>query len=186
MTKTGKFQVDMLPSFCNAWPEIEIEINGQVLWHEFVDRKQTVVLEFELAETNHVYIRYLNKRNGPDVYDTVVDGNGTVIEDQKCELDNFIINRSRCDFLKHSLEFHHNNGKTESNLWGFLSYRGHYHIEFPYQVYSWIIENRKKYIFNHKRATSSLDYWTNYAGDPTDPRTQALIQEVNELLLQIK
>jgi hypothetical protein len=183
---TSRFQVDMIPSFCNAWPEIEITINSNKVWQGFVDHPQTMLFDFELEETNHVYIRYLNKRNGPEVYDTVVGSDGTVIEDQKCELDNFIINRSRCDFLKHSLEYHHDDGRIESNLWGFLSYRGYYHIEFPGQVYNWIIENRKKYVFNHKRSTSSLDYWTNYAGDPTDTRTQALIQEVNKLLLQIK
>jgi hypothetical protein len=183
---TGQFQVDMVPSFCNAWPEIEIEINGKVCWHNFVEYAQTVTLHFDLAPVNHAFIRYLNKQNGPDIYDTVVDIDGKIIQDQKCKLDNFMINRSRCDFLKHSLEYHHDDGRIESNLYGFLSYRGYYQLEFPENVYQWINENRKKYVFDRKKSTSSLDYWTNYVGDPTDPQTQELLHEVNKLLLQIK
>jgi len=185
MTKNGKFQVDMIPSFCNAWPEIEIEINGQVLWHNFVDCVQTVSLEFDLAPTNHVYVRYLNKRNGPEIYDTVIDEAGNIVQDQKCELDNFIIGQCRCDFLKHDLEYHCIDGTVQTNAWGFLSYQGSYHIQFPDNVYDWVIDRRKKYLLTPKKQTSSLDYWTNYLGDASDPHTQELLDEIASILEKI-
>jgi len=186
MTNSGKFQVDMIPSFCNAWPEIEIEINGVKLWANTVTQTQTVILEFDLKSKNQVYIRYLNKRNGPDVYDTEVDSNGNIIADQMCELDNFIIQNSRCDFLKHELEYYRDDGTVQKQSWGFLAYRGHYQFEFPNTVYDWIIEHRKKYTFEMKKYSSSLAYWTNYLGDPSDIRTQELLKEVEELLQKIK
>lgn len=185
MTKNGKFQVDLIPSFCNAWPEIEIEINGVKLWKNSVDHTQTVILEFDLKPVNQVYIRYLNKRNGPDIYDTEVDDNGNIIADQMCELDNFIIQRSRCDFLKHELEYYRDDNTVQTQPWGFLAYRGHYCFEFPETVHDWIIKNRKKYMLGAKKYSSSLAYWTNYLGDPTDPLTQELLTEIDILLGKI-
>lgn len=182
----GKFQVDLIPSFCNAWPEIEIEINGVVLWQSAVNHTQTVALEFDLNPINYVYIRYLNKRNGPEDYDTDVDDNGNIIADQMCELDNFIIQKSRCDFLKHELDYYRDDGSVQKQPWGFLAYRGHYYFEFPDTVHNWIIEHRKKYTFNIKKYSSSLAYWTNYLGDPTDVRTQELLNEIEELLKKIE
>ena len=43
--KTIEFQVDLVPSFCNYWPEVSIEANGQELWRAFVEYPQVYTLK---------------------------------------------------------------------------------------------------------------------------------------------
>jgi hypothetical protein len=180
------FEVDANASFCNAWPEIEIEINGQVLWREFVVEKQTISTEFELNKNNSIYIKYLNKRNGPEVWDTQIDDQGKIVRDQNCMLTNFKIGRSRCDFLKYELKYFCNDGTVMNNPWGFMHLQGHFHIQFPKEIYSWIVNCRKSYIVGARKQASSLDYWTNYLGDPNDPATVSLLADIDKLLEKLK
>ena len=182
MIDQSHFQVDAKPSFCNAWPELSIIVNGQELWRHEVSRDQTIAVEFDLQQHNEIVIRYLNKRNGPDAWDTKLDKDGNIVEDQNCVLSNFRLGKSRCDFLMQDLDYYRDDGSIQSKPWGFMSQRGYFQIKFPQDVYSWIIDCRKKYIFGARKQSSSLDYWTNYLGDPNDPVTQELLQDIDQLL----
>ena len=182
MIDRSHFQVDTKPSFCNAWPELSITVNDQELWCGSVQYPQTLAVEFDLQDHNQVIIRYLNKRNGPDVWDTTIDKDGNIVADQNCVLSNFRLGRSRCDFLMQDLDYYHDDGSVQIKPWGFMSQRGYFQIDFPRDVYSWIIDCRKKYIFGARKQSSSLDYWTNYLGDPNDPVTQELLEDIDQLL----
>jgi hypothetical protein len=185
MISQSHFQVDANPSFCNAWPELAITVNGQELWRGTVDHPQTLSVEFELQDQNQILISYLNKRNGPDVWDTQVDKDGNIIQDQNCVLSNFRLGRSRCDFLMQELDYFNQDGSIQHNPWGFMARQGHFKISFPRDVYGWIIDSRKKYIFGARKQSSSLDYWTNYLGDPNDPVTQELLDDIDVLLTKL-
>jgi len=180
--KTIEFQVDLVPSFCNYWPEVSIEANGQELWRAFVEYPQTVKIEFSPAENNHLYIRYLNKRSGPDEWDTQLNSQGDIIADQNCVLTNFKIGGSRCDFLLRNLIYHHDDQTTEKGLWGFMAKKGHYLIEFPKEIYKWIVDSRTPFLMQTRSHNSSLEYWTNYLGDPNDPKTVELLKEIEILI----
>jgi hypothetical protein len=182
MIDQSYFQVDANPSFCNAWPELSISVNAQEIWRGEVSIKQTIAVEFKLQDKNEILIQYLNKNHGPNLWDTKLDSTGNIIEDQNCVLSNFRLGRSRCDFLLQDLDYYRDDGSVQSKPWGFMSQRGYFRIEFPRDVYSWIIACRKKYIFGARKQSSSLDYWTNYLGDPNDPITQELLQDIDQLL----
>lgn len=179
------FEVSARPSFCNAWPELAIVINGQELCRKEISFEQKILVEFELQDHNEILIKYLNKRNGPDIWDTKLDSDGNIVEDQHCVLSNFKLGKSRCDFLLQELDYYRTDGTVESKPWGFMSRQGYFKIQFPGDLYSWIIDCRKKYIFGARKQSSSLDYWTNYLGDPDDPATRKLLKDIDELLKKI-
>jgi hypothetical protein len=168
------------PSFCNSWPEISVEANGVVLWQGIVDHVQRFRLSMDIQDHNQVYIRYLNKRKGPVIWDTVTDHTGKIVEDQYCIISEIYIARSRCDFLISELAFHGEDGTVERTF-GFMSQRGHLLIEFPGDVYSWILNRRQQQMLGTRQGSSALDYWTNYIIDSTDA-DQAIIKEIKQLL----
>jgi hypothetical protein len=167
------------PSFCNSWPLISVEVNGQELWCGYVDSPQIIAVEFKPQEHNQVLIRYLNKNQGPVLWDTVVDAEGKILQDQFCIIKDIRVAKSRCDFIIHNLIYHGDDGTSTDNLHGFMSKRGHYCFEFPQDVYGWILDKRREKIFHQPDRISSLDYWTNYIGDNSHA-------EMNKLLLEIK
>ena len=181
----SKFCITLNPSFCNEWPRIKIEINNQCAWEGVVETMQELNLSFVLQESNYIYVSYLNKQQGPDRWDTLVDADGKIIEDQYCIISNLRIAGSRCDFLVEQLPFKGNDGSEEYTL-GFMSKKGHYCIEFPENVYQWIVTNRRKSLLGDDRRLSSLDYWTNYLGDTQDAKIKELLNDIEHLLEQFK
>lgn len=170
------------PSFCNAWPLISVEINGQALWREHVEHPQNIAVEFEPQQLNQVYIRYLNKNQGPEIWDTIVDVDGKILQDQFCIIKDIRVAKSRCDFIVPDLIFHGDDGTTTANLQGFMSQKGHYYFEFPQDVYGWILNKRQEKIFQRPERSSSLDYWTNYIGDNNHSETNRLLLEIKQIL----
>jgi hypothetical protein len=174
----------IVPSFCNAWPLISVEVNGQVLWTNYVDHPQIVNVSFTAEEINCVKIKYLNKRKGPVIWDTTIGEDGKIVQDQNCIISDIKIGGSRCDFLLLDLLYYHQeNGTIESGLYGFMSSQGYYKFEFPQDVYSWVAGQRKLRMLTNQKKISSLDYWTNYIGDT--PATELLIAEIESLLEQL-
>ena len=173
------------PSFCNSWPLISVEVNGQELWCDHVDHPQTIAVEFETQDHNQVLIRYLNKNQGPVLWDTVVDAEGKILQDQFCVIKDIKVAQSRCDFLLNDLVYHDHNGCKIPNLYGFMSNRGHYCFEFPKDVYAWILDQRKQKIFHRPGRSSALDYWTNYIGDNSHAEVNQLLQEIKQILKQL-
>jgi len=176
----------ILPSFCNAWPLISVEVNGQELWINHVDHPQTVCVEFKVEDTNTVRIKYLNKRLGPDYWDTIVDETGKILQDQNCVISDIKIGGSRCDFLLLELAYHNQHcGLLEPGLYGFMSHQGYYEFKFPRELYTWIIDQRRSRMISSQKRSSSLDYWTNYLGDNSNQDTFLLIEEIEVLLSQL-
>jgi hypothetical protein len=173
------------PSFCNSWPLISVEVNGQELWRDYVEQPQTIAVEFESQDQNQVFIKYLNKNQGPVLWDTVVDSDGKILQDQFCIIKDIRIAKSRCDFLLYDLVYHGADGTNTANLLGFMSTIGYYSIEFPKDAYSWILEKRKEKIFHQPERSSSLDYWTNYIGDNSHAEVNQLLQEIKQILKQL-
>ena len=65
---------------------------------------------------------------------------------------------------------------------GFMSQQGYLLIEFPADVYSWILNQRQKEMLGTRQRTSALDYWTNYISDSSDA-DRAIIQDIRKLLV---
>lgn len=179
------FDFHAVPSFCNAWPLIAVEINGQELWRDYVDHAQPIQVEFELLEHNQILIKYLNKNQGPELWDTVVDPQGKILQDQYCVIKHIRLGRSRCDFLLPSMVWHDANGTDLPNLHGFMSSRGHFSIDFPRDVYGWILDQRRQRLFHRPERSSALDYWTNYIGDNSHAEVNKLLQEIKQVLKEL-
>lgn len=175
----------LTPSFCNSWPLIRVTINGVQHWEQYIESVQTVKIDFELKEKNSIKIEYLNKRQGPDIWDTKLNNQGHIIEDQYCVLSNIIIANSRCDFLTHSLVYIDASGNINSNLLGFMSKIGYYEITFPRDVYKWISDRRNLFAKSPEQGrTSALGYFSN-SSDQNDLVTKTLLTDIKNLLNQI-
>lgn len=180
LKKNQVLEFTATPSFCNFWPEIAVDINDTRAWQGTVDQIQRFCLPMDIQEHNQVYIRYLNKRKGPEIWDTRTDSTGQIIEDQNCIISDVYLGRSRCDFLISSLLFHGEDGTTERTF-GFMSQQGHLLIEFPGDVYNWILTQRQSQVLHTSQRSSALDYWTNYIIG-TDHADQQIINDIKQLL----
>lgn len=169
------------PSYCNAWPEISVEANGVCIWQGLVSQQKRFCLPLNIQKHNKIYIRYLNKRKGPVIWDTVTNDAGQIIQDQNCIISKIYIARSRCDFLIKDIEFYGVDG-TQEKTFGFMSQQGYLLIEFPGDVYPWILHQRQKEMLGTRQRTSALDYWTNYISDSANADT-AIIQDIRKLLV---
>jgi hypothetical protein len=151
-----------------------------------VDHPQRVCVEFEVEHTNHVRIKYLNKRQGPEQWDTIVDNAGKILQDQNCVISEIKIGGSRCDFLLYDLVYHNQHiGSTELGLYGFMSSQGYYEFKFPQDLYAWILDQRRSRMFSSPKKISSLGYWSNYIGNNSDSTATTLTKEIEDLLSQL-
>ena len=180
------FRCKLTPSFCNYWPEISFIVNGKELWHNFVDKEQIVEIDFPLEEENLVEIVYLNKRLGPDAWDTKVDSEGKITEDQHCIVSDIYIAGSRCDFVLESLPYLNDSGTINERTYGFMSHKGRYKISFPKDVYAWIVNNRNSLLIKSfsSKGESSLAYFESYALNSTS-KIPELLEKINSLLEEL-
>lgn len=173
-------ELTVTASYCNAWPELVIEANGQTVWHDHVQETAVIRLQFPALEHNRVRIKYVNKRNGPDVWDTVIDDQGRIVQDQHAILTGVRICGARCDWILDSLLWNYADGRGQANR-GFMDLQGHADIEFPGEVYEWIIEQRQSRIINPGK-TSALDYKNIYIPSKANPVSLEIIEEIKHMV----
>lgn len=177
-------ELTVTASYCNAWPELVILANDQMLWHDHVQKTAVINLQFPRQEHNRVTIKYINKRNGPDVWDTVIDQQGHIVQDQHAILTSIRICGARCDWIIDSLLWNYTDGRTKANR-GFMDLQGHAGIEFPGAVYEWIMEQRQSRIINTGK-TSALDYKNIYIPSKANPVSLAIIEEIKHMVGQLR
>lgn len=173
----------IVPSFCNQWPQLEIEANDQTVWKDYVTQGSTISVDFLAQEQNTVRIKYINKRNGPDVWDTKIDENGAIVEDQHAVLTNIRINRAQANWLIATTEWHYANGEQKQNF-GFMTHQGYMQINFPLDVYTWIIQQRRA-TATQSEQTSSLDYKNIYIPQHENEISCQLIEEIKQSISQL-
>jgi hypothetical protein len=167
-------------SFCNHWPELQIVANNQTVWQGYVEEHNKITVEFERLPTNKVCVRYLNKRNGPDAWDTKMDQQGNIVEDQHCVLEQILIDGANCGWLIAQTAYCYNDG-TSKMTYGFMDLQGYMEFEFSEDVYQWIIDYRQsKTPVNTK--TSSLDYKNIYIPQNQHAETKKIIDNIKKLL----
>ena len=174
-----QIRLDFVTSFCNSWPEICIEINGQTYWHNFMKNEITLNFSFPAQITNNVIINYLNKRNGPDVYDTVVVDD-KIVQDQNCVLKDVYLNRSRCTWMAESSIMHYLDGTTFPNR-GFMNQKGSIILSFPSDVYGWIGRQRKL-LFPQSEKKSDIDYKNIYIPANENLKIKETMEKIRLLL----
>ena len=173
-------RLDLTPSFCNNWPELAIEANNRLIWHGHVAEKTSLNLMFDSEDINYVTIKYLNKRNGPDIWDTKMNDHGQIIEDQNCVLTDIYINRARCgEWLIPTICWKYDDGRTVNN-YGFMDLKGSMSIEFPRDVYSWIIQQRQLLSTPTSEKTSSISYKNIYIPQHENQLCLQLIDEIKQ------
>lgn len=170
-------------SFCNDWPILQIEANRQTVYTGRIEQTATISFSFEATADNLITIKYTNKRNGPDVWDTVIDQSGNILQDQHAVLTGVRLNGARCDWVIDSMIWNYADGRQKHNR-GFMDLIGHMDMNFPQDVFEWIIEHRKSTATTSNKK-SSLDYSEIYVAQHESKLSLALIQEIKEMIKQI-
>jgi hypothetical protein len=176
--------LSITPSFCNAWPELLITANGQRVWQDLVQSTSTITVKFPSQPTNLIRIKYLNKQNGPDTWDTQLDPDGRIIQDQNAVLTGVRINGARCDWIIDSLLWNYLDGTQRANR-GFMDLQGHADIEFPADVYAWIVQQRQARAEVTDK-TSALDYKNIYIPSHTNQQACDLLDEIKQMVNNIR
>ena len=177
---TITLDLDLLPSFCNQWPELSITVNNTILWQDHVKEPSRVSVVFTAQESNCVRISYLNKMNGPEIWDTKIDNVGKIVEDQNCVLTNVLINRARCKWIPAETSWTYLDGTTKFN-YGFMDLQGYMEFTFPENVYQWIIEKRQSSGPTNTKK-SSLDYKSIYIPQHENIESRSVINDIKQLL----
>ena len=170
-------------SFCNHWPELQIVANKQTVWQGYIEEQKQITVEFERLPTNNLRIVYLNKQNGPETWDTKMDTDGNILEDQHCILEQILIDRSNCEWLIHKTPYRYLDGR-EKLTFGFMDLQGYLEFEFPEDVYQWIIEYRQS-ISPSNTKNSSLDYKNFYIPQNQSAETKKIIANIKQLLKEV-
>jgi hypothetical protein len=174
----------VVPNYCNAWPELEIQANGRTVWKNWVTKPLVISFGFDAQTSNQIRIKYINKRNGPDVWDTQIDQAGRITQDQNAVLTSVRINRARCDWILDSLLWNYLDGTQRANR-GFMDLQGHADIEFPADVYAWIVQQRQARAEVTDKA-SALDYKNIYIPSHTNQQARELIDEIKQIVDKIR
>jgi len=172
-------RIELQSSWCNNWPEISVDINDQQCWRGFIENYQQIDLTFVPKSNNTVRISYLNKQNGPDVWDTKLE-NDKITQDQHAILVNILINRANCNWLIPHLPYYYLDGTTAFNR-GFMDLKGHYRIDFPIDIYPWVM-NQRQQLTPQVSCGSSLSYQGIYVPDSHNVQAQEIIDNIKILL----
>lgn len=170
----------LVGTFCNGWPRVEIYLNQDLVWDQDVVDSTVIKFDFVPLEHNQLEIRLVNKCNGPDIWDTVVNDQGQVLEDKSVRFDRLRIDGSQLRWLQHELIYHYDDG-TDALIYGHMSQNGHYLIEFPRDVYAWIISERQR-VWPKRLKQSSRGYDNYYFGDNNNSETEKALDECKKLL----
>lgn len=175
-------QIDFVGQACHGYPLINIDINGTTLFHNEIVDSMSVKLDCVLQDNNRVTISLLNKQNGPDVYDTVIDEQGNILQDKNCKIVDIYLNKAKVSFLLHNLVYNYADGQREF-IYGYMSQNGSYTIDFPKNVFDWIIESRKRLI-PERTTQSSLSYDSLAYMENDQQKTAQLIADCKKILEQ--
>jgi hypothetical protein len=176
---TCTIRIDFSSTQYNGWPIIKILGNNQLLWQGEIQSRAQVTVEIELKFLNQLKISLINKNNGPDRWDTLLDDHNVIIEDKQCVINAIYFDRARFIFFHDELAYYLSSGEVEYP-YGYMSLNGFYQIEFPQNVYDWIIDRRIKRL--PKRATqSALSYDSVYFNESND-NINKLIDECKNIL----
>ena len=177
--RTCTIRIDFSSTQCNGWPIIKILGNNQLLWQGEIQSRAQVTVEIELKSLNQLKISLTNKNNGPEIWDTKIDHNNVIVEDKQCVINAIYFDRARFIFYHDELAYYLDSGDIEYP-YGYMSLNGFYQIEFPQDVYDWIIDRRIKRL--PKRATqSALSYDSVYFNETND-NINKLIDECKNIL----
>jgi hypothetical protein len=183
LTASAEVVLNFHSSFCNDWPLIRISGNGNVLWQDRVIESQIVSVTFPRLDQNTVRIEYLNKRNGPNEWDTILDPEGQILQDQHCVLDTVMVNRCMCKWLIGTMPYRYPDG-SQQMLHGFMDLCGWYEFGFPMEVEQWVLHNRRQQLPQVSQ-NSSLSYETIYIPDSNNEQVAQMVQELKILLNKI-
>lgn len=147
-------------AYDDVWPTIRIIINKQLLHEDIVINRSKIEIKFESQFENSIEIHLANKRNGPDIWDTILDNNGNILKDQFIQIKHIQLNKCSLNFLISDLNLIGNQFNEKTN--GYMGFNGHFAIDYTEPFYDWLQDVREKNLYFEGITESSLPFITNY------------------------
>ena len=173
-------KIEFMGSYCNDWPEIEISANGDMVWRDKIVNLGTAECSFLTEGDTELVIRYTNKRSGPRIYDTKLDQEGNVIEDQFAKIEGISVNGSNVSAIIDSLSYTKDDGSPSPPTYGYLSFKGHYNIHIPTDVDEWIVGVNTTDNLRKDNELSSLSYYANRISKKEREETLKMLDQLEE------
>jgi len=163
MLRNLQLNIDATCAHEGHWPYIDVVINDKIAYSDYLNNKNLLNITFQSLEKNTIVLHYKNKRNGPDIWDTIIDNQGNINKDQCILIKGIRIDKCNLNFLIHVLKFELLNDEL-IDCFGYLAYNGRYKIEYCEPYYEWVHSTRLKYTkqIDTDEFDSSLPYSTNY------------------------
>jgi hypothetical protein len=179
-------EIDLLPNWCNQWPELLIRFNDTVIFQNLIKEKQTVKLSLHSKNQNNTLnIGLNNKRFGENgIYDTVLNEDNNIVNDLFLEIVDVKIDSISIKQALINKNYQTKQDDTTSEIYsdGQMFYNGYFLFTYNLPVINSIIEHKYKISNSKKTKThySDTDNVFNYEQD------LKLIQEIEEILNETK
>lgn len=174
-------------SFCNQWPLMRLQVNGQVLWDQEVRERMTIEVTVpDPKDSNTLVLTHHGKRFGEDgVWDTDIEkGLDRIIEIEDLQFDGHSIQH-----LRGELMFRTAWNQTQLNdpefvkrydffaCHGTMSFNGDIELEFEMPIMNWLTMAKFK-----RPISSSTAYFSGYDLRWHYDEPRQLINEIKELM----
>ena len=132
--------MEILGTYCNAWPKFKITGNNITYFDQEVQQNLVVEFEMPLGDTNSLVLTHYDKNFGHNNHWDTRSENGEIVADRavkllKLELDDVDIKK----YIIRRWPFHTDDGQTIAT--DFFGFNGSCTINFGVPVYKWIIKN---------------------------------------------
>jgi len=173
--------LDSSCAYDGYWPYIEIVINSEIKYSDYINKKILIEIDFVSLDKNNISIFYKNKRVGPDVWDTIIDNDGNIIRDQYILIDGIKIDECNLNFLIPEISFETSAGELIKTN-GFIGFNGVYKIAYSEPYYEWVHKTRLQLLKNvqNNSYNSSLPYITNYVYEYNNEEITRLVNQFQD------
>ena len=183
-----KIDIEALGTFCNSWPNMIVEINGETIFDGEIQNTRSIALEYGkiLPKANKIVVGMNNKSFGKDnVWDTKIKNN-RIEEDKTIKIKSLKLEGVECKDL---FDNKFNVKRTDRQPSYFpdvvdsvdvMNYNGYFGFGFDLPLYNSIIKMKFK-----RDHSDEVSYFSNYTKVFHYDGEEKIIQEIKGNLREI-
>lgn len=183
-----KITLEVIGTFCNSWPNIIVEINGEIICDECVRGRQNISLSYDklVKQGNKISVGMNNKSFGKNnVWDTKTE-NESIVADKTIKVLSFQLDDVECRDLFNNRFNVKRSDKQPSYFPDIVEsadtmhYNGYFSFNFDMPLYKSLIN--QKFL---RDSEDELSYFSNYTKVFHYDEEQKIINEIKMYLKEV-
>jgi len=178
----NKLQLFVSGEWCNSWPILNISLNNLTIFKDEVKKECNIDINLDsLSEKNNIlHIGMEGKKMGEqNIYDTIVDDNGTIVKDKYISIHNICIDEVEISKLLTTYYVENlNHPHTIHDTHSIISYNGYYEIQYSLPLYDSLIQSK----FNNNIKREHKSYFSDTSSVFEYSKQNKLIEELEKII----